>query len=142
MTTRKPARENKFMREAGEKLRSARIAAGFATLQDAERASARLFGEDERIEYQQISRMERGAVMKPGIDFIDKIARTYGVPIDEVLSWYGIEMPSRADRGKRLAPSILQMIEGWDTLPPETQTRLDALVRITMLDAQQRGRVS
>lgn len=139
MTThaRKPPEANPYMREAGEKMKQARLRAGYGTQEEASRATERLFGPDGRVPYQQLSRIERGTPLRPALDLLDKLSRTYGVSFEEMLMWYGIDPPHPAENKWVLSPEIRKLIERYDNLPKSTQETLDAMVRFFLREDEQ-----
>lgn len=111
--------------EAGRKLRHTRNQYGL-TLEDVEKRTREKFGASGTMNYNKLSRIERGKIAgPPSIDDISAVAWVYNLNPAEVMGWYG--MPTYVSEKVAEPPVITQAKLLLQELSPAQQQKLISL---------------
>jgi transcriptional regulator with XRE-family HTH domain len=123
---------------AGARLRQLRVAAEL-TLQQAEAQTARHFGEENRVRYQQISRIEKGQLDKPPVVDLIRLGAIYGLTTDDIGELFGL-WPRSQDQPK-IDERLQRAITTASTITtPSVREEMLSWIEFAVMQAQVRER--
>ena len=86
--------KNMTKRENDQEMRMRKLGATIALLRQKSGLSLRDFSSKAGLNFSALSRLENGVTLNPSVFFIQKLAKSLGVTVDELMNFSAVECPT------------------------------------------------